>query len=111
MIDLLEWVDVPGQGVKSNGQQNAQLELTRTKKRVSVALLKLKEQSEKFREHLCEKRWRSHMKKLDTAMFNANATRALLTNFAAALCLRAQDTDNCSADKHAVMCVFFVLCD
>ena len=42
-------------------------------------------------------------------MSDADITRVILTDFGATLDLRAAETDNSSADNHAVNCIMFVL--
>ena len=54
-IDLLEWKNAPRACVKSNGEQNTQLELTNDKDVAANFISKLLKQSETFGLHLTEK--------------------------------------------------------
>ena len=51
------------------------------------------------------------MKRLDIAMSDRDSTRVALVDFGTKLDLRAIETDNCSVDNHALMRIFFVLCN
>eukprot|EP00957_Ditylum_brightwellii_P039044 2950912-Ditylum_brightwellii.AAC.1 len=42
-------------------------------------------------------------------MSHADTHRVFCTYFGATLDLRASETDNCSVDNHAILCIFFVL--
>ena len=108
-INLLEWKDVPRQGKKKNGEPNTQLELSHTMLPVNEVFEKMINHFEVCRQHVGEKEWKSHVKKIDSIMSHPDKTRVICTDFGATLDLRAKETDNSSVDNHAVVCIFFVL--
>ena len=110
-IDSLQWKNAPLSGVKSNGEQNTQLQLTNAKHAVTDLISKTLKQLETFLMHLAEKRQRNNFKRLDVDVSNKDATRAMLDDFGATLGLGTSEKDNCSADNYALMCVFLCLVD
>ena len=107
VIDVLEWVLAERQGTKK-GKQNTQLELGKQQLPVGAVVCRLIKALEDACKHQVTYEWRNHMRKIDTTMSNPDKHRVLLTDFGATLDLRASETDNCSVDNHAVICIFLL---
>ena len=107
-IQLLEWKDVPRQGVKKNGEANTQLELSRTIVSVNEVIDKLMKQLVICIQHVGEYRWRNLINFFDITMSNPVTTRVIYTNFGAISDLSVAEKDNLSVDNNAVICIFRV---
>ena len=108
-VKCIEWKDIARQGIKKNGTQNTQLEVSLSILPVSEIVEKLHNQLEICREHMAEYEWKNTMRKIDCTMGNPNQHRVICTDFGATLDLRGAETDNCSVNNHAVVCIFYVL--
>ena len=109
IIHLLEWKDIPRQGLRKDGKPNTQLELTRTQLPVDEVMVKLLEQLVICRKHIGRYRWINHCRKLDYTMSDPDRCQIICTNFGATFALCAAVKDNSSVDNHADICIFFVL--
>ena len=82
--------------------------MTKRKDAICDTMIKLLKQSETFRLHLAEKKWRNHVKRLGTTAPNKDTARVMLADFGATLDLGATEKGNCGIDNHAVICALLV---
>ena len=89
IIDVLEWIDAPRQGLTKQGKQNTQLELGLQKVAVRYVVQRLKDALEACREHQAQYKWRNTIRKVDHIMSDPNLHRVICTDFGAKVDLSA----------------------
>ena len=107
VIDVLEWINAPRQGAKSD-RQNTQLELGMTKLAVKDVIRKLRVSLNKCCEYMAQYEWRNSMRTIDHAMSKIDLHRVICTDFGATLDLSVAEKYHSSVDNNVVICNFFV---